>query len=123
MKTSSTTRFSIVILIASLRFGAGPPAFSAEKLGISVRLIGCLVDGDDPGEVWLVDKHGTIYGLEGDKRQLKSYLGHRVTVTGYVLQQEREEANPDKRKEHPNSKSQDVDFRVLKVETIGTKCK
>jgi hypothetical protein len=95
----------------------------AKKPPKAVRVTGCLVKGDEPGEVWLAEKDGTIYGLEGSKSELSANLGHKVIVTGYVLPEDKEEADKETKKQHKGGRVENADFRVLKLETIGTKCR
>lgn len=95
----------------------------AKKPPKAVRVTGCLVKGDESGEVWLAQKDGTIYGLEGSKIELNANLGHKVIVTGYVQPEDREEANEETKKQHKGGKIENADFRVLRLESIGAKCR
>jgi hypothetical protein len=55
---------------------------SAKEPSKTVFITGCLVKGDEPGEVWLAQKNGRIYGLEGGKIDLNAHLGQKVLVEG-----------------------------------------
>jgi len=70
--------------LAQIQSGNAPPK--------TVSVTGCLVKGDEPKEVWLAKKDGTIYGLESSKIDLNAHLGHKVILTGYVLPEGKEEA-------------------------------
>jgi hypothetical protein len=88
----------------------------------AVRITGCLVKGDEPGEVWLAQKDGKIYGLEGREIDLNAHLGHRVIVTGYVLPEGKEEAGEDAQKETRTSNGESADFRVRTLKVISKSC-
>ena len=84
--------------------------------------MGCLVKGDEPKEVWLAEKDGTIYGLESSKIELNAHLGHKVIVTGYVLPEGKEEPGDETHKQNKASKRETADFRVLTLKMISTTC-
>ncbi len=79
--------------------------------------------GDEPGEVWLEGKDGTIYGLESSKIKLNAHLGHEVTATGYILSGGKEEAGEETKEQNKTGKHETADFRVLTLKMISTMCK
>jgi hypothetical protein len=88
-----------------------------------VLIAGCLVKGDAPGEVWLAQKDGRIYGLEGGKIDLNAHLGQRVMLTAYVLPERKEEAAEDAQKENNAGKRETADFRVRMLKMISKSCR
>ena len=89
----------------------------------AVSITGCLVQGDEPKEVWLAKKDGTIYGLESSKIELNAHLGQKVIVRGYVLPQGKEESGEEANKPNKTGKPETADFRVLTLKMISTTCK
>ena len=100
--------------LAQTQSGKEPPK--------AVSVTGCLVKGDEPKEVWLAEKDGTIYALESSKIELNAHLGHKVIVTGYVLPEGKEEPGDETRKQNKASKRETADFRVLTLKMISTTC-
>jgi hypothetical protein len=88
----------------------------------TISVTGCLVKGDEPKEVWLAKKDGTIYGLESSKIELNAHLGHKVIVRGYVLPGGNKESGEDGQKQNKIGKSETADFRVLTLKMISTNC-
>ena len=95
---------------------------SAKEPPKSVLVTGCLVKGDEPGEVWLAQKNGKIYGLEGGKIDLNAHLGQKVIVTGYVLPEGKEEAAEEAQKENKAGKHETADFRVRLLKMLSKSC-
>jgi hypothetical protein len=99
---------------AQTQSGKEPPKTSS--------VTGCLVKGDEPKEVWLVQKDGRIYGLESSKIDLNAHLGHKVIVTGSVLPESKEEASEEAQKQNKTGKRETADFRVLTLKMISRTC-
>jgi len=95
---------------------------SAKEPPKSVLVTGCLVKGDEPGEVWLAQKNGKIYGLEGGKIDLNAHLGQKVIVTGYVLPEGKEEDAEEAKKENKAGKHETADFRVRLLNVLSKSC-
>ena len=123
MKSHAIVLFITVILAPTLFFetslahsqcGSGPYKV--------VRKTGCLVRGDEPGEVWLVQKDGEIYGLESGEIALNAHLGHKVIVTGHVLPEAKEEPREEVHKENRNGKRESADFHVRTLKLLSKSC-
>jgi hypothetical protein len=99
---------------AQTQSGKEPPKASS--------VTGCLVQGDEPKEVWLAQKDGRIYGLESSKIDLNAHLGHKVIVTGYGLPEGKEEAGEEAQKKNKTGKRETADFRVLTLKMISATC-
>jgi len=115
--------FAALIFASSLGLRTGlaqTPSGKEPPKAISVT--GCLVKGDEPKEVWLAEKDGTIYGLVSSKIELNAHLGHRVTVSGYVLPEGKEEAGEEAQKQNKTGKRETADFHVLTLKMISTTC-
>jgi len=114
---------AIFVFVSSLGLGTGLAQIqSGNAPPKTVSVTGCLVKGDEPKEVWLAKKDGTIYGLESSKIDLNAHLGHKVIVTGYVLPEGKEEAGEGAQKQNKGVKRETADFRVLTLKMISTTC-
>ena len=123
MKSPSVKLLATLVFASSLALGAGlAQTQSRKELPKAVSVTGCLVKGDEPKEVWLAEKDGTIYGLESSKIELNAHLGHKVIVTGYVLPEGKEEAGNEAQKQNKTGKRETADFRVLTLKMISTTC-
>src|SRR5712692_5576412 len=123
MKSPSVKLFATLVFASSLGLGAGlAQTQSGKELPKAVSVTGCLVKGDEPKEVWLAEKDGTIYGLESSKIELNAHLGHKVIVRGYVLSEGKEEAGDEAQKQNKTGKRETADFHVLTLKMISTTC-
>jgi hypothetical protein len=124
MKRSSIKLFATLVFVCSLGLRIGlAQTQSGKEPPKAVSVTGCLVKGDDPKEVWLAEKDGTIYGLESSKIELNLHLGHKVIVRGYVLPEGKEEAGAEAQKQNKAGKRETADFRVLTLKMISTTCR
>ncbi len=124
MKSPSVKLLATLVFASSLGLGAGlAQTQSGKELPKAVSVTGCLVKGDEPNEVWLAEKDGTIYGLESSKIELNAHLGHKVIVTGYVPPEGKEEPGDETHKQNKASKRETADFRVLTLKMISTTCR
>ena len=114
---------AIFVFVSSLDLGTGLAQIqSGNAPPKTISVTGCLVKGDEPKEVWLAKKDGTIYGLESSKIDLNAHLGHRVILRGYVLLEGKEEAGEEAQKQNKTGKRETADFRVLTLKMISTTC-
>jgi len=123
MKSPSMKLFAALIFASSLGLRTGlaqTPSGKEPPKAISVT--GCLVKDDEPKEVWLAEKDGTIYGLESSKIELNAHLGHKVIVRGYVLSEGKEEVGDEAQKQNKTGKRETADFRVLTLKMISKSC-
>jgi len=115
--------FATLVFVSSLGLRTGlAQSQSAKEPPKAVSVTGCLVSGDEPKEVWLAEKDGTIYGLESSKIELNAHLGQRVIVRGYVLPEGKEEAGEEAQKQNKTGKRETADFHVLRLKMISTTC-
>jgi hypothetical protein len=76
MKSPSVKLLATLVFASSLALGAGlAQTQSGKEPPKAVSVTGCLVKGDEPKEVWLARKDGTIYGLESSKIDSPEALG------------------------------------------------
>ena len=123
MKSHAIVLIITVILAPSLVLDTGlAQTQSGRGPSKIVRITGCLVRGDEPGEVWLAQEDGEIYGLESGKIDLNAHLGHKVMVTGYVLPEAKEEVGEEAQKENRTGKRESADFRVRALKMTGKSC-
>jgi hypothetical protein len=123
MRSHLIILFIALILVARPRLETGfAQSRSAKEPSKAVLITGCLVKGDEPGEVWLAQKNGRIYGLEGGKIDLNAHLGQKVVVTGYVLPEGKEDAAEEGQKENKASKHETADFRLRMLKMISKSC-
>ena len=126
MKSISVKVVAALVLTSVLGFVISfvpAQAQTSKKPAKAISVTGCLMKGDEPNEVWLEEKGGTIYGLESSKIKLNAHLGHEVTVTGYVLEEGKEEAGEEAKEQNKAGKNETADLRVLTLKMIGTTCK
>jgi len=115
--------FATLVMTSSLGLRTGLAQIqSGKEPQRVVSVTGCLVEGDEPKEVWLAEKSGRIYGLESSKIELNAHLGHKVIVRGYVLPEGKEEAGEEAQKQNKTGKREAADFRVLTLKMISTTC-
>jgi hypothetical protein len=123
VKTSSMTLFATLVVAFSLGRGAvlaqTQPGKETPK---PISVTGCLVQGDEPKEVWLAAKDGTIYGLESSNIDLSAHLRQRVIVRGYVLRDVTEGAREGAQQQNKTVKRETADFRVLTLKMISATC-
>jgi hypothetical protein len=123
MKSHLTAVFFTLMVVPNLVVGTGvAQTRSAKEPPKSVLITGCLVKGDEPGEVWLAQKNGRIYGLENGKIDLNAHLGQKVIVTGYDLPEGKEEAGEEAQKGGKAGKHETADFRVRMLKMISKSC-
>ena len=76
MRSSSMMLFATLVFASGLGLWTGfAQTQSGKELPKAVSVTGCLVKGDEPKEVWLARKDGTIYGLESSKIDSPEALG------------------------------------------------
>ena len=124
MKSYTIALFFSVMLAPSvfLEIGLSQTHAGKEQSKV-VQITGCLVKGDEPGEVWLAQSDGMIYGLEGDgKIDLNAHLGQKVMVTGSVQPEGKEVAGEEAQKENKAGKRESADFRVRTLKMISKSC-
>jgi hypothetical protein len=123
MKTASMMLFATLVFASALSRRTGfAQTQSGKEPPKAVSVTGCLVKGDEPKDVWLAEKGGTIYGLESSAIDLNAHLGHKVVVTGYILPEGKEESGSETHKESKASKRETADLRVLTLKMIGRTC-
>ena len=125
MKTRSMKLFAVLVLAPGLTLivpSGRAQTESSKRPAKVVSVTGCLIKGDEAGEVWLEQKDGTIYGLESSKIKLAPHLGHEVTVTGNVLPEGKEEAGEEAKEQNKTGKHETADFRVRTLKMIATTC-
>ena len=95
---------------------------SDKELAKAVSIMGCLIRGDEPKEVWLAEKSGRIYGLESSKIDLNVHLGHKVIVKGYILPEGKEESRDDQQMQNKTGNRETSDFRVVTLKMVSSTC-
>ena len=124
MKSSLAKLFTTLVFASSLGLRAGlAQNQSGKEPPKAVSVTGCLVKGDEPKEVWLAEKDGTIYGLKSSKIKLNAHLGHKVSVWGYVLAEGKDEVGEEEQKQNKTGKRETADFRVLTLKMISATCR
>ena len=123
MTSHQLSGFCTLIVVSTLvldtRAAEGQPAKEPSK---SVSVTGCLIRGDEAGEVWLAQADGTIYGVEGRKIDLNSHIGQQVEATGYVLPEGKQDAAEEAQEANKSAKHETADFRVRSLKMISKSC-
>jgi len=126
MKSHSMKLFAILVLAPglSLAVPSGRAETQSSKMPAKVvSATGCLIKGDEPREIWLEQKDGTIYRLESSTIKLKAHMGHQVTLIGNVLPEGKEEAGEEAKEQKKTGKHETADFHVDTLTMISTTCK
>jgi hypothetical protein len=110
----------MVVSVLSLDNGVAQTRSAKEPR--TVFITGCLIRGDEAGDVWLAQKNGRIYGLVGGKIDLNGHLGQKVLVEGYILPEGKEEPAEEAQKENKAGKRESADLRVRMLKTISKSC-
>jgi len=104
----------IVLGLSSLPAHAQDQKSQTAKAGGNVTVTGCLQKGDEAGEFSITGADGKTFGLRSTSVKLDEHLGHKVTVTGKLKAEEKEE-------KHENTKEVgDLDVTNLKM--VSTSC-
>jgi len=104
-----STLLAIPLALAGTLAGAGVPASSASlpvhpTSGVErpspkpITVTGCLQKGDekdDPHEFHLTTSDGKLYDVESRTLPLADHVGHTVTITGDLVDQDRDEEPGD----------------------------
>jgi hypothetical protein len=123
VKNCAIAFFLPLILSPSLFLETGlAQSHSNKEQSKVVQITGCLVKGDEPGEVWLAQSDGMIYGLESGKIDLNAHLGQKVVVTGSIQPEGKEEAAEKAQRESQAGKRESADFRVRTLKMISKSC-
>jgi hypothetical protein len=102
--------FASVVFACSLGICTGfAQGRSGKEPSKAVFIAGCLVKGDEPNKM-LVQKEGTIYGLESFKIELKGHLGYKVILRGFVLPGAPGEADEKAQEQNGNGKYETARF-------------
>ena len=94
----STILKCLLVGILSIGLGSGmtfaaqrdKPSDTDKGAGKTVTITGCLEKGDEAGEYSIKDMDGKEYGLRSTSVKLANHLNHKVTVTGQMMQNDKE---------------------------------
>jgi len=86
-----------------------------------MTVTGCLAQGDEANEYAIKDSSGKTYGLTGTKVDMKTHLGHEVTITGTPYNEN--EANEAKEKQNSGKAEESEHLRVSDLKMVSTTCK
>ena len=90
-------------------------AQAREKKGDNVTVTGCLVKGDEAGEYSITAEDGKRYGLRSKSVGLSKHVGHKVTVTGTQMREEKETKE--------SGGGEYADLRVTNLKMVSDSCK
>jgi hypothetical protein len=117
------TRVKFVVpALLSVGLICTPPAGAEKKHGTAnaVTVTGCLAQGDKPNEFSMKDENGKTYGLLGSaKTNLKSHLGHKVTITGTPT---KEHEGGEKHEAKTGQPQESEHLRVTNLTMVSTTC-
>jgi hypothetical protein len=111
----------LLVGILSLGLGSGmtyaaqreKPSDTDKGAGKTVTITGCLQKGDEAGEYSIKDENGKEYGLRSTSVKMDSHVNHKVTVTGKMVESDKEKEKGKEGHEH-------VDVTNLKM--VSTTC-
>ena len=97
-----------------------PGAQKKHAAANSVTVTGCLAQGDEPNEFSMKDENGKTYGLFGSaKTNLKSHLGHKVTITGTPT---KEHERGEKHEAKAGQPEESEHLNVTNLKMVSTSC-
>ena len=115
-------RIFTALTLIGLSYSSGSVCFAQAKEATQpVNVTGCLAQGDEANEYAIKDSSGKTYGLTGTKVDLKSHVGHEVTVTG--TQYKESEANEAKEKQKSGKAEESEHLRVTNLKMVSSTCK
>src|SRR5258706_15352222 len=90
----------MLTLVLALGFGSLVGATQEKTTGgKAVTVTGCLQKGDEAGEYSITSEDGKRYGLRSKSVGLSKHVGHKVTVTGTQMREEKKENEKKEAKE------------------------
>src|SRR6267378_2229225 len=117
------TTWAKYVLACVLALSLGSLAWTAQesqtktKSGKAVTVTGCLQKGDEAGEYSITSEDGKRYGLRSKSVDLSKHLGHKVTVTGTKMREEKEE-----KEEKQAGGGEYADLQVTNLKMISQSC-
>jgi len=107
------------LTLIGLSCSSGAVCFAQTKQATQpVTVTGCLSQGDEANEYAIKDSSGKTYGLTGTKVDMKSHLGHEVTVTGTQYKE-----NEAKEKQNSGKAEESEHLRVTNLKMVSSTCK
>lgn len=95
-----------------------------QKKNDKVRTItGCLQAGEKTGEYTLVGEDGSTWELHSKSDEMRSHVGHTVTVTGTVWHPNMHGAKEKAKDETNSSATEHGHLRVSEVQMVSESCK
>jgi hypothetical protein len=86
-----------------------------------VSVTGCISQGDEANEYAIKDSTGKTYGLVRSKVNIKSHIGHTVTITGTPVKEN--EAKEQKEHEKSGKAEESEHLQVTDLKMVSTSCK
>lgn len=121
MKIESPWVRIVLVLILALGFGSialiAQESQTKTKAAKSITVTGCLQKGDEAGEYSITGEDGKRYGLRSKSVDLSKHLGHKVSVTGTKMREEKEETE----KKEAGAREY-ADLRVTNIKHISETC-
>lgn len=120
MSSKSTQSLALILAVF---FAPAVSAFAAtaqkgSKPANSVTVTGCLQKGDEAGEFAITGENGKNYELVSRSVKLSEHAGHKVSVTGTLIGEEKEE---NQKKEEGEGWSGKI--RVSSLKMVSETCK
>lgn len=117
MKCTLTT-----LTLIGLSLSSGAVCFAQTKQATKPTVVtGCLAQGDEASEYAIKDSSGKTYGLTSTAVDMKSHLGHEVTITGTPYKEN--EASEAKEKKNSGKAEESEHLRVSNLTMVSTTCK
>lgn len=120
MNMKSPRLQNVLVLALALSFGAvalmAQEGQTRTKGAKAVTVTGCLQKGDEAGEYSITGEDGKRYGLRSKTVDLSKHVGHKVTVTGTKMREEKEE------EKNEAGGGEYADLRVTSLKHISEGC-
>ena len=125
---------SLVMLGVPLRkegSGPGPTSPSSRVQPKPVKVTGCLQKGDEENEFVITNKAGQKYELTSKAVALAEHVGHKVTVKGTAVAEEKGEKEAKEEKSEKGEKAEAEEakehegghLQVTSLKMLSPKCK
>ncbi len=87
-----------------------------------VTVTGCLLKGDEPGEVAITGEDGRNWELHSTAVKLDEHIGHKVSVTGAIARESKAEEKKEGQIEKAAGKEEYGDLRVSTLKMVSKTC-
>ena len=119
MRLINSTVLAMTLVGAGLTYAPAATAQQKSTGNAPVTVTGCLAQGDEANEYSIKDENGKTYGLLGSRVNMKTHVGHKVTVTGTLA---KENERNEKKEAKAGHAEESEHLRVTGLTMVSTTC-